>query len=325
MRSIRLAVLTAAALLLISVGAAFAASGQAPPGIGVSVVHPRWHRVARNVESIAPGGRYLALFGVAGTIRLYNKQTRTQTPLTTPGCTGSQRAVFGGPWLAFGCNVVEPSYTAQVDLYDLATATWTEVPLAPDICTEEQGCDVDGVGTTWIRFLTSDSSGHPTYTAYLQNIATGAVQPDPADSAYVQDNLNTPTGIGDPCVKLPSALQAAYLSGPDPQSTYWYAFGKYVLTTGSPATEEGTDTPDLIYKCDQGVVLHASDYSFASPDAVLHQNPALTSPAIFGRFLPRLNAFTIPKPKGRVVALSHRTLYTLAGRASLWAGNLTRR
>jgi hypothetical protein len=314
-------------VLLVISGSVVDAGARAPrpPGIGVTVVRPKWHRVASDVESVAQGGRYLALFSLEATVTLFDEQTKVFEPLTAPGCNGVRSAVFGGPWLAFDCG--SPDDLSQVDLYDLAAGTWTEASLGPGVCNETISCGVDGVGTTWIRFETSDGSGHPSYTPYLQNIATGAVEPDPAPGHfYVQDDLDTATGVGAPCVTLRTpALDAAYLAGPSAGFPYWHQFGQYVLTTGSVPVEQGNGTPDDLYTCGSGLLLHLPYNSFVSTQAVVHQNMfGAVYPPLFGRVLPTLKSFTVPRPKGTLVALSNRTLYTIARGPSLWAAGLPR-
>ena len=224
--------------------------------------------------------------------------------------------VFGGGWLATSC-----AEGANVDLYDLQTQTWTETPLGPGIC---GACSIDGVGTTWIRFELSNGEDHPGYAPYLQAITTGAVQPDPASSGNLQDDPNSSTAVGAPCQPLPGpALQVSYLAGFAYSIPYWYSFGNYVMTTGFEPHVGGDGAPDVIYKCGEGVVLHTPYNSFASVDAVLHQDQfgGPTSP-IHGRLLPDMRTFAISKPKGRVAAVTNRTLYTISGEQTLWAATL---
>ena len=310
-------------LLLIGVATVPAVAAPAPPGLSAKVLHPRWHRVTGNVNTVVSGGRYLALTTLSNDTSLYDKQTKTRTLLNPPGCLHDHGVDgFGGPWLAFECD---GSGGPQVDLFGLATETWTVIPLGPGMCSSgaETICEVFGVGTTWIRFAIRDGFEHGGATAYLQNIATGAVEADPANEsgADIQDDLDAPSGIGAPCTDLgASAFSSPYDPGSFPSAfPYWHQFGNYVLTTGVTA-DEGGGTVDRLYKCGSGLLLRLGRNAFASTQALVRQQTEGSAvPPLDGRYLPTLRSFIVQRPKGKLVAFSNRTLYTLSG-AQLWAG-----
>jgi hypothetical protein len=324
--------------LLVSAGPAAAAS--APSRRDAVIVHPRWHRVAGNVQrpnaiyeyhGVVAGGQYLALTSPSGQISLLNKRSGDREPLVPP-CSSATAVGFGGPWFAVSCPVQNgPQHIA---LYNLSTGTWTEQTLAA-VCDYPTRCTLDGVGTTWIRFFlyeNPDDNPHDGYAGYLQNIATGAAEADPADIAdsKAQDDVDAPSGIGDPCASLASwAVSETYgsygpLVGAIP---YWHQVGRFVLTTGINEGEI-TGPHDYLYGCDSKLKLRLPLTALASTKAVIYKkDPSDDSPpvvggsdvSLYGRYLPTLRRFTIRKPKGIVAALSNTMLYTVVG-TSLWPG-----
>ena len=328
MRNLRMILATVFSLALMAVPEAAA---QAPPGRSTEIVHPSWHRVAGNVESVSPGGRYLALTGLRGGVTLYDKQTKTRQPIVPPACPaggGDGGAAFGGPWLAFECPSAAGG--ALLDLYDLEDETWSETSINSEGCDQSLGtaCQVDGIGSTWIRLMQSNGLAHATYTWYLQNIATGEVEPDPADAPGppVQDDLDTASGTATLCAAVTApAFHSAY--GPTdgaPIASFWHQFGNYLLITGT-AEDEGGGSPDHLYRCGSSrALLDLPRDTFVSTQAVVHQNAAgARFPRLNGRFLPSLRSFSVLRPKGLVVAMSNRTIYTIFYGA-LWAGTLPR-
>lgn len=168
--------------------------------------------------------------------------------------------------------------TEQVDLYDLSVKTWIQQPLAPGTCsTELTVCVVDGVGSTWIRFFEVEPGGcetHCGYTGYLQNIATGAVEADPADSpsAGALDDLDSASGVEQqPCPGLPSsAYSETYgpLGNLVAQVPYWHQIGRFALRTGVG----GYPSPDYLFECHSHVKLRLPLHTFASTKAVVYQS-----------------------------------------------------
>jgi hypothetical protein len=292
-------------------------------------VHPRWHRITGDVYSVVAGGQYLAITNNEGQVSLLNKKTKVRQPLTPTNCSGAGAVGFGGGWFAVSCAVEGDTDQLMVDLYDLSTGTWTQQPIAPTIC-DETGCTINSIGTTWIRFFAVGPdycSSHCTYTGYLQNIATGAVKEDPVDSsmASLNDDLDTPSGIGKPCTtSQPGAYSQIY--GPpltfSDAASFWQPAGGFVLVTGYPSFE-GPGTPDYLYKCGATTKLRLPQSTYASADAVIYQHIEGSAAPLIGRYLPTLRSFTIPKPMGGLVALSKTTVYT-DQRTVLWAGTFAR-
>jgi hypothetical protein len=340
MRFLRMMLLLVFSLLII---AGPAAAAPASSGLGAVIVHPRWHRITGNVQGphaifgnaiygfhgVVAGAQDLALTSPSGQISLLNKRSRDREPLSPP-CPSATAAGFGGPWFAVSCP--SQSGPQQIALYNLSTGLWTEQTLAA-VCDYPARCTLDGVGTTWIRFLlyeNPDDNSHDSYAGYLQNIATGAAEADPFNAPNSQDDLDAPSAIGHPCTTLAfSTFDETYgsygpLVGAEP---YWHQVGRFVLTTGINKGEI-TGPPDYLYGCNQKLKLRLPLTTLASTKAVLYKkDPSDASPplvggsdvSLYGRYLPTLRRFTIPKPKGTAVALSNTTLYTIVG-TSLWAG-----
>ena len=316
-----------AALLLICLGVASAAAEQTTAAQTATVVHPRWHRLVGDVARVTAGGDYLALTNAEGGISLLNKQTNDREPLSPPDCRGFRAVGFGGPWFAVRC--VSADGSEQVDLYDLSEETWIQQSLAPGTCsTELTVCVVDGVGSTWIRFFEVEPGGcqsHCGYNGYLQSIASGAVEVDPADSssAGTLDDLDAASGVEQqPCPGLPSsAYNETYgpLGSLVAQVAYWHQIGRFALRTAVG----GYGTPGYLFECHSHLKLRLPLYTFASPKAVVYQSNGSKYPALQGLSLPTLRSFIVPKPKGAPVALSNTTLYTI-DRGSLWAGTFAK-
>jgi hypothetical protein len=330
MRALRITTSIFAAVLLLA--AATSKAGAKPPTTSPSgpTVHLTWQRLAGGVAGVYDdgGGNYLALTapqGASDYLSLLNKQTGVRTPLSPPDCpSGEKRVGFGGPWFAVSC--ILPDLSEQVDLYDLATSTWTEVPLGlAAACGEDQleHCAVAAVGTTWIRFFDSPDAGGCAhicdYIGYLQSIATGAVELDPANdaSAHTLDDLDSPSGIAPHT--CPSPPSSAYSSSSGNPGGGWQQLGRFAL---APAYNYAMGlSTTYLYRCHSKMRLRLSGTWFGSFKVIV--SPPTFGPDsrfIRGRWLPSLKPFLV-KPKGLLSAVSNRTLYTIRG-SSLWAGTL---
>ena len=323
-------------LVVVSLGfvAVVANASQRPGAREPTVVRPRWHRLAGNVTSVVVGSAYLALTSSIGPhdLSLLQRRTGLRTELTPPGCpNGSMIAGFGGAWLATQCAL--PDGSEAVDLDDLASGTWTQQLLAPGVCNvEDIACGVNAVGTTWIRFFETEPAGcqnHCASIGYLQNISTGADEPDPADdpSARVVDDLDSSTGVAAHQCPTPPKSAFSTIDDSAAASPSWHQLNGFAFSTGfNPATGLLSDT---LYRCGAKhglkVIQDAlSSDTLASPLAVFTQDPGSRGQPLRGLSLPTLRPFVIPRPKGNFVALRNATLFTIDKHSSLWSGTLPR-
>lgn len=327
MRALKIVPVLLLALLLAPVGPAGARTNRNSGPNQAIVLHPHWRRVASGVQSVAAGGGFLALTSARGVITLLNERTGGRTALSPPDCPTPVLTTFGGAWLAEGCEF--PDHVAlNVDLYSISARRWVEQPLAPQLCSSQiSQCLLDAVGTTWIRFFTLEPSGcseHCGSQGYLQNITTGAVQSDPANTPGRQDSLSTASGVGKPCPTLhSSAFSLSYLdSSRLPLVPYWLQLGPFVLTTGVVINDVGA-TPDRLQKCHARISLKLPRNVLASLQAILwERQPGTKAFSVHGLFLPALRSFVIPNPKGTPVELSGGNLYDITRNDELWVARL---
>jgi hypothetical protein len=291
------------------------------------VIVTHWHQVASGLSFAsgdpvtAASSGYLALRTKQDSMTLLNTTTNHKTLLSPPDCQNPDGSVFGGPWLAVDCSVSSTnasgatSYVPFVDLLNLSTGQWTPHLLDPQMCqTAEVGCDLSGVGSTWLRFSTAPFDYHDPTPTYLQNIATGAVKNDlysaPPPTAP-QDNLNNASGFSHPCAKLPTpALDENFLGTTYGQGNeaYFSQLGRFVLTTGINGETE--TFPDVLQACGSSKRITLPEDLMASSDIVLWPKPGSGSnQRVTGLVLPALRSVTIRDNKGSLAAVSNHTVY----------------
>lgn len=348
MRNLRILGVLLLAFLTAQAAPAGARAHKPPVKSSPMVVYPRWHRVATGIEGyqdVLGSDSYVAWLSGHGALTLLNERTGHRQVLAPPGCPPYTGPVaFGGPWLAAVCELQAAGpgalATTRVDLYDLAAGRWLSTLLAPKVCASNV-CGVDAVGTDWIRLRVSQEgcAAHCGESAELQNIGSGAVEPDPAD-AGTPDDLNVPSAVGHPC----PAVRGYDYSLPYLDATagsglpHFLQLGSFVLTP-TFSTETST-APTRLQKC-RTRTSHAfpppavggSTSLLASPRAVLFPEiggPGPGSSTLNGLFLPDLRRFEIRHPKGYPVILSGGVLYTTANisasgsTSDLWAATIAR-
>jgi hypothetical protein len=326
MRTLRFTLFLLLALLL-PVASAGARTQHRRSGDRAVIADPHWYRVAKDVAGVTASDRYAALTSTHGQITLLNERTDARTALSPPDCPTAGKTSFGGPWLAVRCDLdVGGQTTWHVDLYNLTSRRWKVEALESAMCSRSQTtCIFDAVGRVWIRFfaLESDCAAHCSPAAYLQSIATGAVEPDPANDSRRQDSLDTSSGIGHPCARLTSsALSLPYQSSFMPPLTdYWVHLGRFVLTTGV-AYEIGA-TPDRLRRCGSRVSRRLPRYLVASSRMVLWPEGGNSGRGpLRGLYLPGLRPFVVYGSKGAPVALSGSTVYEISRDSELWAAKV---
>jgi hypothetical protein len=95
--------------------------------------------------------------------------------------------LFGGGWL------VEDCATSRLDLYSLAAGSWSSIEIAAGCQRFDPGpgsaCEPYAVGADWIEYDESSTQFGDRFV--FQNIASGILRPDPANSRTLAD-LSSP-------------------------------------------------------------------------------------------------------------------------------------
>jgi hypothetical protein len=271
-----------------------------------------FHRIAANAccdnnPQVAAAGRYVFYVGLSGQGTLIDVRTGTTVPLAPPACAPFDNPAFGGAWLMVDCGGFDEKLPAP-QLYNTSTESWTSVTLAPSLQAACQslaglgGCGTVGVGSHWLKF--SESCYHCQASYVLQNIQTGAAEPDPATpGGNVFDDLNSPTGQHRLCapVSFPSGRFGNQLGSVA-------VYGQFVLSTGLVADGSYTDT--YLWRCGSIFSKWLPSGPLAASDQVIVWGPI--QGRLHGFYLPSERAFTIPDPMGATpAALTGRTLYLL--------------
>ena len=283
------------------------------------------------------GGR--AFSGDVG--RLVDQATGASTVVPQPPGLECHMSAFGSPWLLASCQSYSGRYFigSSTQLYNVSTRSWRAVAAGPGIGTINTSCansvlppcsSLDGVGSSWIRF---DSTCYHCSDTYLfQNIATGAVQRDPATpGGNAIANLSSPTlaqslcsPVTVPGVFYPGAVQGVAPVTPD---------GRFVLVVHSSAFASGVQL--RLQRCgSRSSQLLANDFDPdngyldnalpATSHMVLWQAPGGDTQGIF---LPSLRRFVVNLPRaisrnGARIALSANVLYLDDGNDELWSTTL---
>jgi hypothetical protein len=218
---------------------------------------------------------------------------------------------------------------ATYQLYNLSDGSWAPF----QISSQCRGfCGPVAVGRYWVKIVSDEGSpaGYPFYDYYLQNIATGQFERDPATpGGTVFDDLSAPSGSVPLCrpLQYPSVFprEGPFLG----QLTF---YGQFAVTfgqelEGSPAYP-GAGTSSL-RRCGSklNLVIGADGYTpVASSRAVVTTRDDIT---FHGLFLPSLRRFTIRLPvslqgDASLLAVTDRTIYVgkFDGPAQLWAATL---
>lgn len=270
----------------------------AAPLLALTAFSPHYRLVGHH--GVATGGRYTVLWSVRrGEVGTFiDEQTgRRRRVMLPPGCRSGRRIspVLGDSWLLADCG------PGRVELYSPGSDEWRAVTV-PAAC--RRACVPLAVGTDWIEY---DKHSHRLGDGFIfQNIATGAVLPDPTNATTLAD-LDSPV--------LAQRVCAPLRVPPHGGLTF---DGRFAVAEG----ETGT----FIEKC--GTHLHvpvpSADVTTA-PGALVWSVSPTSAPS--GVFLPSLRRFTIAPPPGHSfivdVELSVRHIYvTVAaggGGADVWS------
>ena len=333
----RVAVRIVVCVLAVFVAAPLASATARKSSPGLSKV--KWRLVVRSGLGGAIGGagvvandRYAAF--VHGSVylpdqlTLIDEQTGSRRQLSGPDCASPVPMTFGGPWLMVTCPGVA-GLAATYQLYNLSDGSWAPF----QISSQCRGfCGPVAVGRYWVKIVSDEGSpaGYPFSDYYLQNIATGQFERDPATpGGTVFDDLSASSGSVPLCPPLqyPSVFprEGPFLG----QLTF---YGQFAMTfgqelEGSPAYP-GVETSSL-RRCGSklNLVISADGHTpVASSRAVVTTRDDIT---FHGLFLPSLRRFTIRLPLSlqgdpSLLAVTDRTIYigTFYGPAQLWAATV---
>ena len=246
------------------------------------VLHLKWRPVATQVTAVATSDHYLAIQRCTGsdsacttTITLVDTQTGHEQTVADPaGCCGTA-PTFGGPYLAIDCGADN-----TVWLYNVNDGEWNSyVPECPEDCT------LIGVGSRWLKFSSDggpDCAEHCPDSFYLQDVATGLLEQDPATpGGTTVENLNASSGNARLCTPLryPIALSGYW----DTQilGTLQFA-GPFALASGSAySVRQGLYDTYYLERCGSRKVVNLGPES-------LYTAPLISSRAIVTTGITRL-------------------------------------
>jgi hypothetical protein len=290
------------------------------------VLHLTFRQVASS-GSVFAGDRY-ALVGD----ELVDHDAGAITTVSPP-CSPPSYATFGGPWLMVQCD----ASTKGADLYNIAGATWSHLALQPALqagCDEMAmgNCSLAAIGTHWLKVQIACYHCTTSYT--LQNLKTGATEPDPgAPGGTVLDDLDSATGSARLCrpLRYPASYELAGLVGgpglgPAGIGTLRF-LGPFALAMGqSYGSRQGQYEYTHLERCGSKlqIDLPRDATVAASRSAVVWQTQP--SGAIHGLFLPSLRRFTIDDAPAALAGLSEHTLYLQAPfHGAVWTARLPAR
>jgi hypothetical protein len=326
------------AVLLVAPIASAAASKPSQP----LLLKVKWRRLV--FRSGEPGGmvpatdRYVAFFDWAtpGPLLLIDEQTGRRKQLSGPDCANPFAIAFGGPWLLVTCPgtpLVPATYPYQ--LYNLTNGQWTPFQVSPQFQASPQctgDCVPVAVGRYWVKMVTDEGIlERPPADYYLQNIATGRFEPDPATpGGTVFDDLSAPSGAAPLCppLRYPSVYPydyGAYLGAVMFYGPFAWTFGQKLQGPGNPGNQTWR-----LRRCRSNLNLVIGDTSnpsgtkpVASSRAVVMTRDGIT---LHGWFLPSLRRFAIRtalRDYVDPVAVTDRTIYIrTANYGQLWAATL---
>jgi hypothetical protein len=300
--------------VLVAAPLAYATVSKSSPGLS----KVKWRLVVRSVliDFTKANDRYVAFLhgsSFPGRLTLIDEQTGRGKQLSGPNCANPAPHVFGGPWLMVTCFT--PLTPAAYQLYDLSSGRWVAFQVSSQC---RGGCEPVAVGRYWVKIVSDEGEpeGYPVADYYLQNIATGQFEPDPATpSGAVFDDLNAASGSVPLCPPLqyPSvdAREGIFLG----QLTF---YRRFAVTDGSPGVWS-------LRRCgsrlDLKIAGPTDGYApVASSRAVVTTRDGFT---FHGWFLPSLRRFTIRgRPRfGSLSAVTARTIY-IDSNSRLWAATL---
>lgn len=313
-------------VLTVLVAAPLASAAVRKSSPGVSKV--KWRLVLRSsvmsAETVVANDRYVAfLYGSSFPYRsmLIDEQTGSRQQLPSAGCANPVPLAFGGPSLLVTCPTNPPGIPDTYQLYDLSSGSWAPFQISSQCYGE---CLPVAVGRYWVKIVSDEGEpdGYPRYDYYLQNIATGQFEPDPATpGGTVFDDLNAPAGSAPLCTPL------HYPSVDDRESIFLGRltfYGQFALTY-QELSESGPawSLRRCGSKLDLRIAAGAEANTPASSRAVVTTHDGVS---LHGWFLPSLHRFTIrPALHDSVtpVAVTKHTIYIRTGNhGQLWAATL---
>ncbi len=310
------------AVLLVAPIASAAASKPSKP----LLLKAKWRRlVFRSGEpsGVAATDRYVAFsdwhaptgngLPTPGPLLLIDEQTGRRKQVSGPDCASPSAMMFGGPWLLVVCPGT-PLVGGTYQLYNLTNGQWTPFQVSPQ-CTG--GCEPVGVGRYWVKIMIDEGiPERPPADYYLQNIATGQFEPDPATpGGTVFDDLGAPSGSAPLCPPLQYPSVYPYDYGAYLGAVMFY--GQFALTFGQKL--QGPAYPGnqtwRLRRCRSNLNLVIGDITnpggtpVASSRAVVMTRDRIT---LHGWFLPSLRRFTIRtalRDYVNLVAVTDRNIY----------------
>jgi hypothetical protein len=257
-----------------------------------------------NVRDFAVDGRYLVtendiVSTGASDVTLIDDETGEQTP----GPTDCEGPLLGGKWLTFTGNLGADPLPCTQFLFPLAGGSPT--PRVPSVAVGI-GHVGTAIGSDWMEVDTNCDDIHTCPSWSYENLATGAVEPNPTNSRTVPD-LNAPELGHQICapLRVPSNHRI------EPSALIRQA-GRFVLAAGV--------TNQFLEKC--GTHMHVrlvgagSDPVAFTRKVVLWQTAGRT---VSGLLLPSLKPIQIRLPGNQsfAIAIGPRHIYAL-GNDRLW-------
>ncbi|HET6868467.1 MAG TPA: hypothetical protein VFH80_21305 [Solirubrobacteraceae bacterium] len=259
---------------------------------------PHYHLVGHH--GVATDGRYTVLWSVhRGEVGTFiDEQTGRRRRLMLPaGCRSGGRVspILDDSWLLADCG------PARVELYSPASHVWRAVTVAA-VC--RRGCVPLAVGTDWIEY--DKQSVRRGDRFIFQNIATGAVLGDPANTRTLPD-LDSPALAQPVCAPLRV-----------PRHGKLTFDGRFAVAVGPTGT--------FIERCGTHLRVPVPSENVAAAPGSLVWLTSATEP-VSGVFLPSLRRFTVAAPPVHAylvdVELSVRHIYvtvaTGGGGADVWS------
>jgi hypothetical protein len=297
------------------------------PSPGLSKV--KWRLVLRSsvlgAETVVANDRYVAfLYGSSFPYRsmLIDEQTARRQRISSTDCANPVPLALGGPSLLVTCPTNPPGMPETYQLYDLGSGSWTPFQISSQCFGD---CLPVAVGRYWVKIVSDEGEpdGYPRYDYYLQNIATGQFEPDPATpGGTVFDDLNVPAG------SVPLCRPLHYPSVDDREGIFLGRlsfYGQFAVTYQRSLSQSGPawSLRRCGSKLDLRIAADPEANTPASSRAVVTTHDGAT---LHGWFLPSLRRFTIrPALHDSVspVAVTRRTIYVRTGNnGQLWAATL---
>jgi hypothetical protein len=229
---------------------------------------------------------------------LIDGTTGRRTRVSVPGCAGP--AAISATTIVFGCGT---GAGASYQLYDIATGRLRPLELnsslAPGCAPLTPSClQITGVGADWVSVLAPCDEDEQCAESYsLENLATGAVVPDPT-SATTAIDLDVASGGRRLCHPVTVPPNAQDIEGGRTPFGSVASAGRFQIATSNAGS--------FLDQC--GVALHqfltytsypGCAHQTCSPPVSPHMIVWESKPGrLSGVFVPSLRRFTIAVPRG---------------------------